>query len=113
MTRNLAIELAPLNIRINSIARGGLRGTVINMAGEREEARVRVGGMRLVAAQAQGCTQATYGATFGTVEQAGRRWGHCARRQGWSLQSSIHIVADGAEWIRLQARKSSANRAGC
>ena len=61
--------------------------------------------MRLVAARAQGRVASVYGATFGEVDVAGRRWGHCARDAGWGLQSQIHVVADGAEWIRLQSRE--------
>lgn len=61
--------------------------------------------MRLVAAQAQGATQVTYGATMGSVAEAGRRWGHCARDAGWALESRIHVVGDGAEWITLQRRE--------
>ena len=61
--------------------------------------------MRLVAARAQGRIESTYGATFGSVETTGRRWGHCAKEAGWGLQSQIHVVADGAEWIRLQSRE--------
>lgn len=61
--------------------------------------------MRLVAAQAKGTATTVYGATFGTVEETGRRWGHCAQRAGWSLNTRIHAVGDGAEWIRLQTRE--------
>lgn len=61
--------------------------------------------MRLVAACAQGCTQVRYGATFGSVAEVGQRWGHCAKEAGWALASRIHVVADGAEWIRLQSRE--------
>lgn len=61
--------------------------------------------MRLVAAQAQGSAQTSYAATFGSVAEAGRRWGHCTRAAGWALQSRIHVVADGAEWITLQSRE--------
>ena len=61
--------------------------------------------MRLVAAQALGSATTVYGATFGTVEEAGRRWGHCARAAGWGLNSQIHGVGDGADWIRLQSRE--------
>jgi len=67
--------------------------------------------MRLVAAQAQGQATATYGATFGAVAAVGRRWGHCAKAAGWGLQSQIHVVADGAEWIRLQSREVFAEQA--
>src|SRR5882672_10283695 len=61
--------------------------------------------MRLVAAQAQTSATTVYAATFGSVEEVGRRWGHCAREAGWGLQSQIHAVGDGAEWIRLQSRE--------
>jgi len=58
--------------------------------------------MRLVAAQAKDSATTTYGATFGNVDGVGRRLGHCAREAGWGLNSQIHAVGDGAEWIRLQ-----------
>lgn len=61
--------------------------------------------MRLVAAQALGSTTTVYAATFGSVEETGRRWGHCAKQAGWGLNSRIHAVADGAEWIRLQCQE--------
>lgn len=61
--------------------------------------------MRLMAAQAHGSVEASYAATFACVEQAGRRWGHCTREAGWALESRIHVVADGAEWIRLQTKE--------
>ena len=58
--------------------------------------------IRLTAAQALGSTQKFYSATFAEVAQVGRRWGHCARRAGWGLNSQIHALGDGAEWVRLQ-----------
>ena len=61
--------------------------------------------IRLAAAQAQGKAETFYAATFGSVDQLGRRWGHCARRAGWGLNSEIHALGDGAEWIRLQTRE--------
>jgi hypothetical protein len=61
--------------------------------------------MKLVAAQAQDSVTTFYAATFESVEEAGRRWGHCARQAGWGLDSGIHAVGDGAEWIRLQSRE--------
>jgi hypothetical protein len=61
--------------------------------------------MRLAAAQALGRATTVYAATFGSVEQTGRRWGHCARAAGWGLNSQIHCVGDGADWIRLQSRE--------
>lgn len=54
--------------------------------------------MRLVAAQAKGSATTYYGATFGSVEETGRRWGHCARQAGWGLNSEIHA---GGRWGRM------------
>ena len=61
--------------------------------------------MRLAAAPAQGKEETNYAATFGGVDEVGRRWGHCARRAGWGLNSQIHALGDGAEWIRLQTKE--------
>jgi hypothetical protein len=61
--------------------------------------------MRLVAAQAKDSATTTYAATFGSVEETGRRWGHCTRQAGWGLNSQVHAVGDGADWIRLQSRE--------
>ena len=61
--------------------------------------------MRLVAAQALNSATTVYAATFGSVAETGRRWGHCARQAGWGLNSRIHTVGDGADWIRLQSRE--------
>ena len=61
--------------------------------------------MRLVAAQAKDRATTVYGATFGSVTETGRRWGHVARAAGWGLNSRIHTVGDGAEWIQLQSRE--------
>jgi hypothetical protein len=58
--------------------------------------------IRLTAAQASGSTEKFYAATFAEVAEVGRRWGHCARRAGWGLNSAIHALGDGAEWVRLQ-----------
>ena len=62
--------------------------------------------MRLVAAKAKESASAVYGAGFFSVEEAGRLWGHCARDAGWGLNSAIHVVADGAEWIRKQSQET-------
>lgn len=61
--------------------------------------------MRLVAAKAKDHTSIVYGATFGSVQETGRRWGHCTREAGWGLNSQIQAMGDGAEWIRLQSRE--------
>lgn len=61
--------------------------------------------VRLAAAQALGSSQTFYAATFGPVDLVGQRWGHCAKRAGWGLNTQIHALGDGAEWIRLQTRE--------
>ena len=61
--------------------------------------------MRLVAAQAKDSTTTVYGVTFGSVQEAGQRWGHCTRQAGWGLNSQIQAMGDGAEWIRLQSQE--------
>ena len=61
--------------------------------------------VRLLATQSKGSAQTTYAATFDSVQEAGRRWAHTAKRAGRALDSRIHVVADGAEWIRRQARE--------
>jgi hypothetical protein len=61
--------------------------------------------IRLAAARALGKTDTFYAATFGEVDEVGRRWGHCALRAGRGLNSQIHALGDGAEWIRLQTRQ--------
>ncbi len=61
--------------------------------------------MRLVAAQARDSATIYYAATFGSVEATGRRWGHCTRQAGWGLNSRVHAVGDGADWIRRQCRE--------
>lgn len=61
--------------------------------------------IRLCAAQAQGRADTIYAATFAGVEEAGRRWGHCARSAGWGLDSQVHALGDGAGWIRRQTQE--------
>jgi hypothetical protein len=61
--------------------------------------------MRLVAAQAKDSATTCYGATFGSVEETGRRWGHCTRQAGWGLNSHVHAIGDGADWIRRQSQE--------
>ena len=74
--------------------------------GKRKDKRPRAWKeIRLAAAQAQGKEETFYAATFGSVEEVGRRWGHCARRAGWGLNSAVHALGDGAEWIRLQTQE--------
>lgn len=59
--------------------------------------------IRLTAAQAQGNEPTFYAATFGAVDEVGRRWGHCARSAGGGVEqpdsrrgrwSGVDSVAD-------------------
>lgn len=50
-----------------------------------------------------GSTTTHYAATFGDVVELGNRWGHTANDAGRGLNSHIHVVADGAQWIRITA----------
>jgi hypothetical protein len=68
--------------------------------------------MRLVAAQAQDSATTVYGATFGSVDETGQRWGHCVRQAGWGLNSRIHVVGDGAECIQLQCQEVFQSQGG-
>ena len=61
--------------------------------------------IRLCAAQAQGKADTIYAATFADVDEVGRRWGHCARSAGWGLNSQVHALGDGADWIRRQTQE--------
>ena len=62
--------------------------------------------MRLSAACAQGSEKVHDAAGFTSVEQTGRRRAHCAlAAAGWALENRIHLIADGAEWIWLQAKE--------
>ena len=61
--------------------------------------------IRLAAARGLDKTDTFYAATFGEVDEVGRRWGHCALRAGRGLNSQVHALGDGAEWIRLQTRE--------
>ena len=75
-------------------------------SGQRKGKRPQEGKeMRLTAAQAKGSATTVSAATFGSVEETGRRLGHCAKAAGRRLNSRIHAVGDGAKWIRMQTRE--------
>jgi hypothetical protein len=62
--------------------------------------------MRVAVARGQTSAQSHYAASFGEVDVIGRRWAHCVKAAGWSLEGGVHVVADGAEWIRRQSREN-------
>jgi hypothetical protein len=87
-------------------------GTMIPVVDVHEQAtdrrrsrKVRYQEMRLMAAQCQGEVRTHYQAGFVDPEQAGARWSQVVRQAGWSSQSFIHGVGDGAEWISEQFRQ--------
>ena len=61
--------------------------------------------VRLVCAQPFGSVETKYAATFGSVQEVGRRWGHVAREAGRGMNTRIHILGDGAEWLAIQGRE--------
>ena len=59
---------------------------------------------KLCAAVKAGDKQAVYG--FGeSVEELGIRWADCVEQAGAGVDSHIHVVCDGAPWIRQQAEQ--------
>ena len=85
----------------------GRRDDDLHGSTRQRKANVRESGgkMRLIAAQAKDSATAVYAATFGSVAETGRRWGHCARQAGWGLKSQIHAVGTAPDWIRRQSRE--------
>jgi hypothetical protein len=67
--------------------------------------------MRLCAARKAGEVDAHYACDGDSVDSLGYRWGHCAAQAGWALESSIHVVSDGAAWIARQRECAFADRA--
>ena len=53
----------------------------------------------------QGCTDPIFGATTGSVDQAGDQLALCASRIGMNAQTEIHGVGDGAPWIASQMER--------
>lgn len=73
-------------------------------ADRRKCRRVHYREARLCAASAKGSTEVFYAATFGAVETVAAPWAHCAKQAGMGLNSKVHVLADGAPWIDLQAQ---------
>jgi hypothetical protein len=61
--------------------------------------------IRLVCAQPQGSVETKYAATFGSVQEVGERWGHVAKEAGRGMNTRIHALGDGAEWLANQTRE--------
>lgn len=61
--------------------------------------------IRLAAAQVQGEEKSLYAVSFESLEDLGARWGHCVKQAGRGLNSVIHCLGDGAEWIERLCRE--------
>jgi hypothetical protein len=60
---------------------------------------------RLASARAVESVTPQYGATMGSVEEAGEVLADCVRRAGASQQTPLHCLGDGAAWIAQQVQK--------
>jgi hypothetical protein len=60
---------------------------------------------RLALARVPGSVTARFGATMGSVDQAGDQLTDCVIRQGGGSKTKIHCVGDGASWIAEQVER--------
>jgi hypothetical protein len=56
-------------------------------------------------------TRRRYGATMGSVEEAGREWKACLAQAGGGLATRLHCVGDGAAWIESLAVRTFRSQA--
>lgn len=81
---------------------------IVSNAGGKGDARksreVNYQEARLCASAAKGSNRIYYDATFGAVETVAPLWASTAKQAGMSLQSHVHILADGATWIDSQGK---------
>ena len=68
---------------------------------------------RLALAHAPGSVTPVFGATLGSVEEAGERLAVCALEAGGGSQTRIHGVGDGAVWITEQMEAQFGTQAWC
>ena len=61
--------------------------------------------VRVLAAQNPDKARAVFAATFGDLDQVGMLWARAAHLAGWALDSKIHGLGDGAEWIERKLRE--------
>ena len=57
---------------------------------------------RLFASAAKGSDFICYDATFGSVDTVAALWAQTAKLIGMSIESRVHVLADGATWIDSQ-----------
>jgi Uncharacterised protein family (UPF0236) len=68
--------------------------------------------VRLCAATAQGSSEVYYAATFDEVDTVSDWWAQSAKAAGMGLKSKVHVVSDGAVWIRTQAENAFGEQTG-
>jgi hypothetical protein len=66
---------------------------------------------RLALAHAPGSVTPIFGATLGSVKEAGERLAVCALEAGGGSQTKIHAVGDGAVWITEQMEEQFGTQA--
>lgn len=67
--------------------------------------------VRLCAATAKGSNKICYAATFDEVDTVAYWWANIAKTAGVGLNSKVHVVCDGATWIRKQAENAFGDQA--
>lgn len=60
---------------------------------------------RLAACKPAGQSQGYYCASMGSTEHLGSEWNRLAKQAGRGMNSFVHVVCDGAVWIRKQAEE--------
>jgi hypothetical protein len=68
----------------------------------RKHRKVRWMEMRLCAVTDVDKVETFYGCDAQSVDSLGQRWSHCAGKAARGLNSRIHVVSDGAQWIANQ-----------
>lgn len=82
-----------------------------NQTDTRKQRRVDYREVRLCAATAKGSDEVCYAASFNDVDTLSDWWAHSAKTSGMGLNSKIHVVCDGATWIRNQAQNAFGDQA--
>ena len=77
----------------------------------RKQRRVAYREVRLCAATAKGSEKVCYAATFNEVDTVSGWWANAAKTAGMGLNTKVHVVCDGAAWIRTQAENAFGGQA--
>ena len=74
-------------------------------ADNRKEKKVFWREARLCLVHEQGRVEPVFGATMGSVDEAGDQLANCAIRAGCGSNTKLHFVGDGAKWITEQTER--------